>query len=835
MARNVATVVENNFVLGLITERTELRFPQNASTDIDNCEIDLYGRISRRKGLDFEDNYLTCSVTASAGSINTAYTEYLWEGSGGTSEFTLLIVQNGGTLIFFDTSSSTDVGPNKILSTITLSSYQPAGSTVDVNSSVCDFAAGNGKLFVVSDAIDPIYLSFVGGLVTATKIPVQTRDFEGLDDGLSLITRPTESVSSLNTNNPNHYYNILNQGWYSGDALSQWDTARTDMPSNADQVGLFRASTTDAFDNAIVTSRTPGNVSAPKGHFILDAFNPNRAAAALNEGFTVALATLPEVNRALGSNIGTMTNLGDAFDANITTAATSGSDLRYVGKDFSTPGATKIAASSFTFSFTSSNTTTFELRASNTIPAVYNDGTLLGSSTINTTGNTKILVNIGSNDTVTTWKYFWITYKTNRTNNTMSIWDLHFYNGIPALDQIVYNRPQAVSFFQGRAFYSGVNSSKLSAKIFFSRIIENDKHYGQCYSDNDPTSETFNDFLPSDGGVISIPDCGTVTRMFPTQNSLLILATNGIWVIGGASGAPFQASNYTVSKLSSIGTQCPRSVVDYKGTPIWWGDNGIYTVQYDPNFNSYTVIDITQDNIRTFFNEINADSRRITKGAYDIEEDKIYFLYQDIADTSTVLSNVYNRVLVFSPRAKAFFPWTFEDSPFNIRGIIYVRSASRTDEPVVKYLSTDVALDTSLYFSEIKNTSYKDWTTYATVISHNPLDEINYTSYFTVGHYIHGETQRFFQGNYLFVFLDQDSQGSIFVQTFYDWTVSGNSGKWGSKQQAYPDWQTLQSVNYRRLKTRGKGRAMQLYFESEEGKPFSVIGWSIFESGNAGI
>lgn len=850
MARNVATTVENNFVLGLITERTELRFPQNAATDMDNCVVDLYGRVSRRPGYDLEPGYQ--ARTISQDTTEDVFTEFLWEGVNGDSEKSFLVQQAGDTLLFFDVSTSNTAGPDLSSSTITLSTYVPSGSGENPAQKACQYAAGFGKLFVVNSAIDPIYVTYNAGdgTITATAISIKIRDFEGIDDGLDLTERVTKSVGTLKTDEPDHYYNLLNQGWYAGDALAQWDTARTDMPSNADVVGLYRGSATDAFDNTIVSSKSPGNTYAPKGHFILDAFNPNRTAAMVAEGFTGAVAGSDAVvvDRTLGVNIGDMTANGglaasfdgDTVQSQANSSARSGTPSTcYVGKNFTGPGGSTIAAAQLVFPSNWSTTATMTIRlyGKATLPANSTDGTLLGTTTAEAGSGgvaSKFPITVvTSNDDTTVFNYFWVTLSGTATA-TVYVSEVTFYSVLTDSANIVYKRPSTTTFFNGRTFYAGLDASSLNSKIYFTRIIETPAHYGQCYSDNDPTSEELNDFLPSDGGVISIPECGLITKLFNTQTSVLVLATNGVWLIGGSSGAPFSASSYQVKKLSGIGAKSPHSVVDYKGTPIWWGDNGIYTTQYNPNYDAYDVISLTEDSIKTFYLGIPAINRQYAKGVYNPDEDIVTWIFNDSSSLTADDYYKYNRSLVMNPRSKAFYPWTTESTTPAIRGILYVSDAHRNETPVIKYPATYTS-GTSLVYAHCDSSTYKDWTTYANEITVSPVDEIDYTSYFLTGYYIHGETQRFFQGNYVFVFLDQDTQGSCFMKTIYDWTTSGNSGKWSPEQQIYPDWQTLQAINYRRLKTRGKGRAMQIYFESEEGKPFSVIGWSVWESGNAGI
>jgi hypothetical protein len=130
-------------------------------------------------------------------------------------------------------------------------------------------------------------------------------------------------------------------------------------------------------------------------------------------------------------------------------------------------------------------------------------------------------------------------------------------------------------------------------------------------------------------------------------------------------------------------------------------------------------------------------------------------------------------------------------------------------------------------FAEVKSATLLDWSDEGT--------ETDYDSYFVTGYKLDGETQRFFQPNYVFVFLETEDNASCYVQGVYDYTTSSAEGKWSSRQQIYNENLTNRGVNFRRLKVRGKGRALQLRFESESQKPFTIIGWSIWETSNSGI
>ncbi len=77
------------------------------------------------------------------------------------------------------------------------------------------------------------------------------------------------------------------------------------------------------------------------------------------------------------------------------------------------------------------------------------------------------------------------------------------------------------------------------------------------------------------------------------------------------------------------------------------------------------------------------------------------------------------------------------------------------------------------------------------------------------------------------------------VTAKWEWTTRDSAGRWSRPQQAIkpmrvqaPDIQSDprndgQGVRYSKLKIRGQGRALVLRYESEDGKDFQILGWSI--------
>lgn len=270
MPRSNNISIQNNFTKGLITEATGLSFPENACTDTNNCVFNTKGSVSRRYGIDFEDGYTTATGSL-AGSVVVSY---LWKNAAGQGDVSFTVVQIGNTLHFYSLSSSEAMSAGKHATTIDLSTYMPSGIT-SVATMECQFSSGNGLLFVTNPNLDSFYVTYdpSADTLTGTEITIQIRDFEGdAADALAIDGRPTSNVAGLSAA---HRYNLENQGWTAAN-LAAWDTARTDMPSNSDVPWYFKSST-DAFDFSTVGDRFVGNSPAPKGHFVYNVYDTDRA------------------------------------------------------------------------------------------------------------------------------------------------------------------------------------------------------------------------------------------------------------------------------------------------------------------------------------------------------------------------------------------------------------------------------------------------------------------------------------------------------------------------------------------------------------------------------
>ena len=257
-----------SFVGGLNTDASPMNTPENSAKVLNNVDLDIGGKISRRLGLDFEDGFLLSTETYSSSDLKQdSIALGRWDSVEEDGDTNFFVVRIGNDLRFYDAGKN--ITSSNLIDVVDISSFA-VDALLAPNSKV-QFGAGRGVLIVVGEYYNPIKVSYdvSGGTFSAEVINLQIRDFEGLDDGLVVDDRPT-------TLSDEHNYNLLNQGW----RASRITTVA--FPSNADVE--FLGNTVDSNGDTVfkvseLTAQTLGNTPAPKGHFILDPFAKDRATA----------------------------------------------------------------------------------------------------------------------------------------------------------------------------------------------------------------------------------------------------------------------------------------------------------------------------------------------------------------------------------------------------------------------------------------------------------------------------------------------------------------------------------------------------------------------------
>lgn len=772
MPQTLQPYVENNFTQGLKTEFTGLNFPENAATDTDNCIYTLTGEVLRRSGIDAETGYFIKNNSR----LDQAITTYKWRNAGGDGITEILVEQIGNILFFYKTSAMTLANPalsSQIISySLDLTSFETIGFNTITE---CDYADGNGYLFVFHPNIQPIYISFDGTNFVAKAINIQVRDFSGVPEtGIPINLRP--SVLSAE-----HQYNLNNQGWTQGSAWATQDTSSTVAVGLGSKVFTVASGLTitngDTVAIAAPGSGLPGNVMGGT----VTGYTGTSLTLNITYAFTPVVGTIYPTYAINQNNVAGYINTWHTAEGNYP----SNADVWWSFKDDT---------------------------------GVFNPAT------------TQVTVTLSSSPAP---RGHFILDPFNQQRSAVS------GNAITPI--FTGMRPKTGCWFQGRVWYAGVDASSAATgdvpfytwteNIYFSQIVIDSTEFGMCYQTNDPTSEDLLDELPTDGGVITIQGAGTVYKLFPVQNGLLVFASNGIYFITGSQGIGFSANDYTVTKISDIRVLSAQSFVNVLGWPVFWNIEGIYTVAPSQQGGGLAVTNLCYGTILTYYNDIPNISKVYARGDYNPIDFVISWVFRSTPEQSFTDRFSYDRVLNFNTANKAFYPYSFDTpSTVHIHGIKFVApiASSSAPEPAFKYIiSQDVVSNSNFTFAEENDST--NWLDFMTLTG-----GIDYTSYFVTGYKLHGQGLRKFQPIYVNMFSKTDFPTAYKIRGIWDYAGDPNSGKYSSFQLTSNSSTRFNNL-YKRHKIRGHGLALQLNIESVSGKPFHIIGWSSIDSQNTGM
>lgn len=795
-----STSIMNSFIGGLKTEYTGLNFPENACTDTANCVFSIIGEALRREGIDLEVGAVQNNIFVGGHAVNT----YKWTNVGGDGQTQVLVVQVGATLYFFTSSAASESIPLSATldqnPPINISTFRASGNTSDVGLTECQFTDGNGYLFVFHPACDSFYCTYNNGLVVANLITIQIRDFAGIVEPNVPVTQRPATLSI------EHNYNLVNQGWITG---NPWQA------SVAVTTSIYQVSTGP--QNFTVAS---GIAGISNGQAVYISVHPwagggsGQAGAGLVTGYAASTLTV---------------NLNYAQDNIINQRYEVVASL-FAPTDPSVPiqnGCQQILVTPFSSGFINSWFSSEGNYPSNAdIWYEFKDSTGAFNP-----GATQPNVSIGSGQAP---QGHFILSAFNQNRGLAS--------GIGGITPVTTNlRPKCGTWFQGRVWYAGVDSSQLAVgdaqyytwteNIYFSQIVQNVTQFGNCYSVNDPTDETLNALLPSDGGVITIQGCGSIYNLFPVQNGVLVFAANGIWIIRGNQGLGFTADDYSINKIANIQSISSTSLINVNGWPMFWNEEGIYAVapgkeQAPYGFGGLQVEPITVGTILSFYNNIPRDSKRFVRGDYNPITYIAQWCYRSTQESGISNRYQFDSILNLNVFNKAFYPYTISsDNIYYISDVIYMSYPSGILEPVFKYFATD---GTRLSFAEERDDeNWLDWFSVDNV-------GVDYTSYFVTGYNLHGKALLKWSNNYIYVYANNANPYAYTIQSIWDYANSGNSGRYSTIQRVV-NYNPNYAASYRRHKLRGHGMSLQIKVSSVTGQPFTLFGWAMSDDVDGGI
>ena len=400
-------------------------------------------------------------------------------------------------------------------------------------------------------------------------------------------------------------------------------------------------------------------------------------------------------------------------------------------------------------------------------------------------------------------------------------------------------RPSNTAFYAGRVWYAGVPDTELVGDIFFSQSLTDIENAGKCYQDYDPTAEDLNGLLATDGGVIHIADMGRVYRMVPVGQDLMLVAGNGVWAISGADGGNFLATQFTVRKISDVGTTSADSVLEAESTLLYWNAGGIYQVSSGQINDALTVNRISKDKIQTFYEAISEPARAYARGWYDDFDKKVYWFYNDGPGYDGISFRFkYNRSLVLDLTLGSFYTYTIGElqtgSPFiaamtqkeagseDIITYDVVQGFGSSQDTVVQggddvvediafpvFTNTNLKLLTFVIeedgnyeytFSEFKDRGFQDWLIWDQFINNVNNLGANFDSFIQAGWDLYGSPIQLKHISHLTSFFNKtetgytdpggglplifDDPSGATVQTRWEWSDL-DVGRWTTPEAAY--------------------------------------------------
>lgn len=445
-------------------------------------------------------------------------------------------------------------------------------------------------------------------------------------------------------------------------------------------------------------------------------------------------------------------------------------------------------------------------------------------------------------------------------------------------------RPATVSFWAGRAWYSGVKSSSIGNWVFYSQVATSDANYGKCYQDADPTSEDVSDLVASDGGIIPIQECGTILKLIPYSNSMLVVADNGVWQIKTGVDDVFSATSYSVIRISNVGCLAARSVVETEQGILYWGVNGIFLIKRTDT-GAYVVESITANTIQSLYNDIEDGNKPYATGVYYQRDKIVYWLYSDTARTGMEHRYKADKLLCLDIRLGSFYTMSItslsSNSPYVFDMIVSKSKASSNivydvadsssntlldsfSNSVVATVGSETYAQTVVKFGtvwpngstfDVTFSQFKDRTSDSRFRDWYAKDNVggSFVPYILTGYdFASNQTgaSKDIQPIYITVFCKRTEQGfddsglpindsSCLLQARWDWTDSTVAGKWGSSNEVYrhnrvflgtPSSSTYEDgtpLVVTKNKVRGLGKTLQLYYTTTGDKDMHIVGWAI--------
>jgi hypothetical protein len=804
---------------GLNTELNEISWPDGFSVAEANYELLSDGTRRRRRGLAAESS-AGAELTLPTALVGTeAVQSYKWKNVGGDPDKTFMVHQIGADLYFSD--DDTTMSGSWHADSVSSEPYtaELILNVANLRDQPMRFAQGRGHLFVGGPYIQPFYIEYNSTTDEFESFPIiiNYRDYEGIDDGVSIVTEPTGAITA------DHRYNLRNRGWKQADMTSIFSALSKHPAKN----GLWHMAYKRAFDatagsdpdglRSIDTAKYDaevfGNSTAPMGSLFLEPFDTTFA-----HDITAAGPPIPIVSWQVIST-------GTTWELEITVAS---------------------------HSYTGGENVTIQGQASR-YAKTGGKGNPRGRWNFN--GSYPVLASPAPTATTfnidvtppPNWDY-WL-------DQNLKLGEVGGSIALAKSDGSVTQRGfRALGFHAGRLWYAGLNDGQFADHVFFSRLVETPEAYGQCHQRNDPTDENFSSITPADGGVLVIPGMSGITDMMSIGNSLVLLGSEGAWEIAGGRGATFTATQFGVRQITNANFNSATGAISIEDSGMATGPSGIYLIAPNQFTGLLEAKNMIEETIQTKWNGYTTSQQERVQAAYDDAKKRIYLMVGSDSTTSK-----HNEMLVFDTRQGAWFRYTF-NTPASGFGLISMVAISAADDSSsnqkMKFLYHSTT--STVQVADFEQTDYIDYDGLESplpflVTGYDGLQDYQRRKQAPVISVIQKRTETGYNAA-----LDTAiNDSSTLMTAFWDWTEAiewddyttpttqqpwtgtannhGVSGKIGAQSQVYRHNRGFvplatsdvdgYPIIVTRNKVRGRGRVLQLRFDGAATKDSQLIGW----------
>lgn len=841
------------FVGGLNTESsTVMDLPEHTSDEL-NCSIYAEGIRGRRYGMNVERDGEFFALDE--GAKPQSFQGYFWKNVGKTNQ-DFIVYQVDNILHFYDAVQK-PFSTAKIPGTVDLTNY--IIDDLKFSQYPVKFVSGAGVLLVVSKYLKPIQISYDFGASTfeVEEVVLKYRDLDGVDDGLKIDEQPS-TLSDF------HNYNLQNQGWTITE-INQFYQDKSKYPANNLQWFIGKDNSGN-YNTEELLKHYFGNTPAPKGHFILDYFDRNRAKASGIYGGSARKANWAYRN--------TWTSSGSYW----------GYAIREFTQEFSSSEGTATAAT-LQFSRLASKTWKRSWGPWNGNVDIFIEG-FNGANWIQVFTERHYFYGTkeGGSDTAEIFNMNWdnvVSYQKYRIraqfiqNGDGTSFDSLSYqfpvmvtaaatlsiaeDGDPfAAERVTRSdRVTDIAYMSGKFFYL------VGDTVLFSQTVTDDnKGYDKCYQDADPTAEEMSDITPTDGGYVKFQTMGDGLALKTFNRGVLVFGRDVVNGLISPLDGRFTATEYDTVELSRAGLSGPQSVVSVANYVYYWSPLGIFRVGVNAQTGSTMVAEnISQLTIQSFYNNIPQYAKEKCRATFDYCNNRIYWFYPLDGENQSKL----NGVLMYDLNYNAFCPFKISDggqvtavfdtlNSYAINPTMFLRAGGQRvvadGNPVIvteedptynRYVAVGhcILTDQGISFGDFNSREYIDWdqSSYDSYMVSRPIMMESISRY---GNSVSGTFDNK-QVPILQTLFKRTEEGNLrpprkfiaqsgaYIRMRWGWALNDKSNRWDLIQNAYRPQKDFMNDEYveSRIHVRGRGKAYQVEIRNDENKDFRLAGLNL--------